>query len=505
MIPAGIDIGTTRSKISIVNAIGKPEIVLNNRGEHSTSSTVYIPQSGDPLIGTDAIEQGYLHPEAFVANFKLDIASGDNLLRNGITLTAVEATALLIGHLKRLVEKATGKAVTECVATCPANYRDDDKQALLDAFEQNGITVLQLIPEPTAAAISYALDKQGHQRKILVFDCGGGTLDVNVVQTDGSEVVVLSTEGVRRLGGNDFNQSLEEHLLNELEAKFGERPSRDENPLFYHDLDQRVERAKISLATQAKVPVVINCNGNQLISEITQDEFHNMIDPLVQEALAVVDRAVTAAGVTTNEIDHLIMVGGTSRLPYLQDQVAQHTGLVPKTDIDPEKAIAYGAALACLTELARQGRHATINGQVIPAPDMFVREVTAHDVGCCVIDTTSAKRRLSHSVIIPQNTAIPCRKTDRFYLEHEDQTQARVEILQGNQNADRDDCLLIGELLLEDLPEEDKATSRIELDYTIDGNGMITATATDLVGGKQQTVSVDYKKGIKAREKPAAA
>jgi molecular chaperone DnaK len=217
------------------------------------------------------------------------------------------------------------------------------------------------------------------------------------------------------------------------------------------------------------------------------------------------DRAVAGAGLTINQIDHLIMVGGTSRLPYIQDAVAQHTGLAPKTDIDPEKAIAYGAALASLSELARQGRNATIRGQVIPAPNMFVREVTAHPVGCCVVDTSIASRRLSNSVIIPRNTPIPCRKTDRFFLEHADQPQARIEILQGDSDANRDDCLLIGELLLDDLPEEDRATARIEVEYVIDGNGMVTATATDLVSNKQQTVSVDYKKGIKASEKPAAA
>ncbi|MDY7108005.1 MAG: Hsp70 family protein [Planctomycetota bacterium] len=376
---------------------------------------------------------------------------------------------------------------------------------LLEAFQRNNIQVQHLMPEPTAAAFAYAVHQQHDDRTLLVYDFGGGTLDVTVARTDGDEIRVLATDGVRQLGGNDLNRCLEKRLLDELEAKCGQRPTPEDDPLFAYDLRQRVEQAKISLATREQVPVVLAYDGTQLICEITQDEFHGLIRPLVDQSLESLDRAVAGAGLTIDKVDHLILVGGTSRLPYIQDAVAQHTSLAPKTDIDPEKAIAYGAALASLSELDRQGRHATIRGQVIPAPKMFVRDVTAHHVGCCVVDTSTSARRLSNSVIIPRNTPIPCRKTDRFFLEHADQPQARIEILQGDPNADRDDCLLIGELLLDDLPEEDRATARIQVEFVIDGNGMASATATDLVSNKHQTVSVDYKKGIKASEKPAAA
>ena len=158
-----------------------------------------------------------------------------------------------------------------------------------------------------------------------------------------------------------------------------------------------------------------------------------------------------------------------------------------------------------MAELTGQGRTATVRGQVIPAPDMFIRDITAHAVGCCVVDTTGPSKRLVNSVIIQKNTPIPCRKTDAFFVEHDDQTEARIEILQGKPDAERDECLLIGELVLSGLPKEQKRTARIQVEYTIDANGMVTATATDKISGQSQTVSVDYKKGVKPKDKPRVA
>jgi molecular chaperone DnaK (HSP70) len=217
------------------------------------------------------------------------------------------------------------------------------------------------------------------------------------------------------------------------------------------------------------------------------------------------DSAVNAAGLNYDQITQLIMVGGSSRLVRAQEMVADHTSLVPKTDIDPEKAIAYGAALAAIDEMAKKGETAEFRGQKIPSPNLFIQDVTAHGVGCCTVDTSKSDRPMINSVIIPQNTPIPCRKVDRFHLEKDDQSEAKIEILQGKDDALRDDCLIIGELELKGLPPEDKATARIQVEYTIDTNGMVTATATDLVGGSTQTVSVDYKKGITPKSGPAAA
>jgi len=500
----GIDFGTTRSKSAHNDPAGKANIILNDRGDPFTPTAVYYSRSGEILVGTDALEQGYIDPERCVRNFKLKLGSTENLLNNGQVVTATDAATEVLKCVKQMAEKQFGLEVTECVVTCPANFRDDSKQALLEACERAGLKVLRLVFEPTAAGFAYALNKSG-DKKFLVFDWGGGTFDVSIQHVQGDQITTLATEGVPKLGGNDLNECIKKRVLHEVESRFGTIPLYEKEPLFFMDLDQRVEAAKISLNNRKKVPVVVPYNGNQIVLELAQEDFHKDIDPLIQQTLEAVHKALSSANLKKTDIDHLVMVGGTSRIQYIQKKVADDLGLYPKTDIDPDKAIAYGAAYASIAEMAKQGKTARFRGQVIPSPEVFVRDVTAHPVGCCVVDNSGPKKNLINSVIIDKNTPIPCQRSDQFYLEHEDQTEAKIEILQGEVEADRDDCLLIGELSLTNLPKETKRTPRITVEYTIDANGMVTATATDKVSRQQQTVSVDYKKGIKPKDKPRVA
>jgi molecular chaperone DnaK len=504
MIMFAIDFGTSRSKCAHIDPAGKPTIILNNRGEPFTPTVVCLPQSGEPLIGADAVEQGYLEPSRYIQNFKLKLGTTENLLSNGQTVTATDAAAIVLDYLKNMAEKQFGVAVTECVVTCPANFRDDSKQALLEACERVGLKVLKLVHEPTAAGFAYALNKSG-EKTYIVYDWGGGTFDVSIQHVKGEQISTLATEGVAELGGVDLNECIKRRVLDHVQAEFGVRPNVDKDPLFSLDLDQRVEAAKISLNNRKKVPIVVPYNGNQTVFELTQEEFHKDIDPLIEQTLEAVHKAILSADLKIEDIDHLVMVGGTSRIQYVQQKVSDATGLYPKTEIDPDKAVVYGAAYASIMEMTKQGKTVRFHGQVIPSPEVFVRDVTAHAVGCCVVDVSGPKKRLVNSVIIEKNTSIPCQRSDQFYLEHEDQVEARIEILQGEPDAERDECLLIGELALSNLPKEIKRTPRISVEYTIDANGMVTATAMDKVSGQQQTVSVDYKKGIKPKDKPAAA
>jgi len=498
----GFDFGTTWSKAASIDASGKPVIILNQRGDPTTPSCVYLGSSGDMHVGKDAREQGCVDPSGFAENFKLDLDQTDNLLTNGQTLTPVDAAAAIIGALKKDAERGRNVQVDRCVATCPANFRDDRKQALIEAFERNGIEVLRLVPEPTAAGIAYSDSSPARRSTLLIYDFGGGTFDASLLDVDGPQITVVATEGVPKLGGNDLNGCLRERVLERIRTELGVDPTSDKDALFRLELAQRIEQAKISLGTRKEVPIVLSYNGTQLIETVKQQEFHAAMGPLVKKSLDAIDRLLAAAGVRPADVTRLIMVGGTSRLPYIQNAVADHTGLVPKTDIDPEKAVAYGAALACVAELQKRGEEAYVDGKLIPSPDVFVREITAHAVGCCVADRAGGPTHYRHAVIIPKNTPIPCKRTDSFYLENEDQSSAQVEILQGEPDADRDSCLLIGELLLNNLPKEAVRSRRIVVDYQIDNNGMVTATATDKVGGARQSVSVDYKKGIKPKPKP---
>lgn len=499
----GIDLGTTRSKVAYIDPAGKPIIILNDRGEPYTPTAVLIPSSGEPLFGADAIEQGYSDSSRCLRNFKLKLGSTENLMNNGQLVTAVDAAALFLGFLKKMAEKHLGMEVNYCVVTCPANFRDDAKQALLEACKQAGLNVQTLVHEPTAAGFAYALQKGG-ERKFMVYDFGGGTFDVSIQLVQGDQITTLATEGIPKLGGIHLDECIKKRILGEIQAKYGAVPTFEQDSLFHLDLDQKAERAKISLNNREKVPVVVPCNGHQVVLEISRKDFHADIDPLVNQTLESVHKALASANLNIQQIDHLVMVGGTSRIRHIQDKVADNTGLYPKTDVDPDKAVAYGAAFVSISEMAKKGKTATLRGQVIPSPEIFVRDVTAHAVGCCVVNTSGPNKRLTNAVIIQKNTAVPCRRSDQFCLEHEDQVEARIEILQGEPDAERDECLLIGELALTNLPKETTRTARIMVEYMIDANGMVTATATDKVSGQQQTVSVDYNKGIKPKDKPAA-
>lgn len=500
----GFDIGTTQSKGAFVDATGKAVIICNARGDLTTPSVVHRDSSGSILIGKDAIEQGVVEPEGYMANFKLQLGSTESLLKNGSPFTPTNATAALLLSMVRAAERATGQKVEEAVLTCPANFRDHSKQALLSACEAVGVKCLALISEPAAAGIAYAIQQDADRQTLAVYDLGGGTFDASVIEADGGHITVRSTAGRARLGGNDISSVLRDWVLQEVETKCGQHPDPEQDALFYLDLHQRIEAAKASLGSRKQVPIVVSHRGRQVITTIKQADFRKAIDPLIDESLKALDEAVAAAGLKYAQIDRLIMVGGPSRDPYIQERVAEHTRLVPRTDIDPDKAIAYGAALASVSEMARQGRKASIRGQVIPAPNAFVREVTAHGIGCSVLDKSSKGKRLVNAVVVPQNTPVPCHRLEHFYLEDVSQDRAQIEVLQGAPDADRDDCLLIGELLLDQLPPETTRSQRITLEYAFDRNGMVTVTATDKLSGRQQTVSVDYKQGIKPAPKPAA-
>jgi len=496
----GFDIGTTQSKAAFVDASGKPIIIPNARGDLTTPSVIHRDLTGHFLIGKDAIEQGVVEPEGFMANFKLQLGSTESLLKRGSPFTPTDATAALLLSLVQAAEKATGQKVEEAVFTCPANFRDDAKESLLKACEMVGVKCLALISEPAAAGIA-CVNQGTNQQTLAVFDLGGGTFDASVIEADGGQITVRSTAGRAQLGGNDISAVLRDWVLQAAENKCGKRPDAQQDALFYLDLDQRIEIAKASLGSRSQVPIVVSYRGQQIIVTVKQAEYRKAIRPLIDESLKALDEAVAAAGLKYAQIDRLIMVGGPSRDPFIQECLANHTGLVPRTDIDPEKAIAYGAALASVSEMARQGRTASIGGRVIPPPNAFVREVTAHAIGCSVLEKTSNVTKLVNAVVVPRNTPVPCHRIEHFYLEDGSQDRAQIEVLQGEPDANRDDCLLIGELLLDQLPPETTRSQRITLEYAFDRNGMVTVTATDKVSGRQQTVSVDYKQGIKPAAK----
>ena len=498
-----IDLGTTFTKIAILESTGKPSIVLNAQGEMQTPTKLFISKNGDIQYGDDAIAEGYMEPEQLLSHFKLMLGGTDSLLNNGSVFTATDAMELYVKCILEHVESVLGFKIEECILTCPANFKDDQKLELMESCIRNGLKVLLLISEPAAVALAYGVDKMNHDAYILVYDFGGGTLDVSIAKVQGTQVTVVATEGISKLGGIDLTEVICQRSLDEVQKKTGNRPTREQVPMFFEELDRLSENAKISLGNRKNVRFPVANKGENIIIELEQSWFNEAIEPLIQQSLYTIDKALESAGLQYIDIERIILAGGTSRSPQVQKRVEQHTGKIPKRDIDPTTAIVFGAVYAGIAELHKQGRSTATEGYVLPPPSMFLSEVMSYTVGCCVLDTQDSAGELVNSEIIPKHTPIPYHKTAHFYLESETQRSVQIEILQGEAGALRDECLVIGELLLENLPPETNRTKRIRVDYSIDDNGMISVTAKDNVSGISKTISVNYKEGIQAKEKPA--
>ena len=482
----GFDFGTTRSKAAVVDQTERPFSVQNSRGDFWTPSAIFFEKGKPTLIGVDAMNEGFVKPQDFVCNFKLKLGTNDILYRGLQDYTATDLASIMLGELKKDAERRTNTVVSEAVFSCPANFRDDAKQALLEACRTAGIEPLGLISEPAAAGLAYAFSK-GYDQTFAVVDLGGGTLDVSLMEVTGNTITVKATDGVAKLGGNDFTDVIERHVLEQFGKQAGYMPSIQADPLFFQELRQKAEAAKVTLSDREKTNIVIGCRGKQAILEIKRADFVSWCKPLFDQAIDCADKAIRGAGVAWRDVGSLIMVGGASRMPHLQQKLADLTGLVPKMDLEPDRVVAMGAALKARLILGEKG--------VLPHPNIFVKEVTAHGLGCAVLKPGGRDEAdLIQSVIIPKNTPVPSQRTDHFFLEHESQDSVTIVVAQGEESQPLKQCLKIGELRLDNLPKESKRSKRIKVDFAIDPNGMAYVTATDVVGQATKSVSVNYKK-----------
>ena len=491
IISVGIDFGTTRSKVAIVDQTEQPSSVANSRGDYWTPSVICFENGKPAFVGMDAMYEGLVHPEKVAAYFKLKLGSDEVLYKCKQKYTATDLAAIMIKSLKDDVERRTNITVERATLSCPANFRDDAKAALLDAARKAGIEPDGLISEPAAAGLAYAFGKQ-YDSRFVVFDLGGGTLDVSIIEVAGDSITVLATDGVPKLGGNDFTARIEKYAFEHFIKETGYTPTKDADSLFFPELYQKAEAAKVTLSEREKAKIVVGCQGKQSILEMMRADFKSMCNDLTMQCIECCEKTVQGVGFSWKDIDSFVMVGGSSRMRHLQDMLADLTGLVPKMDIEPDRAISWGAALKARMVLGDKG--------VLPHTNIFLREVAAHDLGCGVLKPDGkGEDDVIQSVIIPRNTPVPTQKSDRYFLQHEQQDVVDITILQGDGGLPMGECLKIGEIILEDLPKEPKRTRRIEVVYTLDANGMAQVKASDLVGGARKSVSVDCKDTVKQR------
>ena len=489
MIPS-IDFGNHATKVAIPTATGQPQLLTNRNGETATRTFVYFSEDGKILIGKEAENAALANPGWGISGFKRRLGTDEVLYTDadGKDYTAVDITALFLAEIKKDIEAKTGEPVNKVVMSVPANSDTQQRQHTIDAARQAGMEVIITPNEPTAAALGNEIHKMKRGTAVM-YDFGGGTFDVSLLTVKGNVCEVKATNG-KNIGGIDINQRLCEQILNSFEDKYNYRPTKDEHQLFYQDLSQRAEQAKISLSAQEQCNLTISCNGDILTMNLTRQQFEGWIEDLVGETIGLTEKTVKNAGFTWDNIDVIYTVGGSSQLPMVKRLLEEASGKIISQCCEAHCAAALGGVIAGLLEYERQGKTDTVGSVTLPSPSFFVRDILSNAIGVSVL--TEDEREVCGE-ILAQETPIPSTQIQMFKLTEPNQTEVRINILQGPDGTSAKDCLALGHFELKDLPARPDIIGRIEITFDIDSSGLLTATASDTISNKKAELQIDYK------------
>jgi molecular chaperone DnaK len=465
----GIDLGTTFSAVAVVRN-GVP-VILPNGMERIVPSVVGFTPDGQLVVGRQALNQYVLHPERTVRSIKRRMGMDESVCLDGREYSPVEISALVLREMKRIAEAGLGEPATRAVITVPAYFSDSARQATHEAGELAGFTVERIINEPTAAALAYGLDRLDEQQMIAVYDLGGGTFDVSIVEMDHGVLEVRASHGDTHLGGDDFDEMLLDHISEQFLEQHGLDPR--DNPKARARLLRSAEEAKIALSTQPYVRVreeyLLEWNGRtmNLDMEIERRTFDELISGRLQDTLKALDKALSDASLKAGDLDRVLLVGGSTRIPLVWSMVAEHTGLAPLSAVNPDEAVALGAAV--------QG--GVIAGEPI---DAILVDVTPHSLGIEVAELFFGDVVPDrYSVIIHRNTTLPSSKAEVFSALHPDQKAINVKVYQGEAPMASRNTLL-GEFMFENLkPEAPGEPPRITVQFDLDVNGILHVSAID--------------------------
>lgn len=470
----GIDLGTTNSCVAVMEG-GQPTVIVNSEGTRTTPSVVAFTKKGERLVGEPAKRQAVTNPERTVSSIKREMGSGYKVKIDKKNYSPQEISAFILMKLKKDAEDYLGQRVTEAVITVPAYFSDAQRQATKDAGRIAGLKVERIINEPTAAALAYGLDN-GEAQKILVYDLGGGTFDVSVIEIGDKVIEVLATSGDNHLGGDDFDKRLSDYIVSEFKRTEGIDLGKDKVAL--QRITEEAEKAKKELSSAQTVninlPFITTTKAGpvHLDMNITRAKFNELTSDLVERTTGPVITALNDAGITKGELNKVLLVGGSTRIPAVQDKVRQLTGLEPSKNMNPDECVALGASI-------QGGKLAGDSGN---ASELLLLDVTPLTLS---IETVGGIA--TH--LIEKNSTIPCRKSQVFSTAMSGQTNVEIKVLQGERQFARDNKLL-GTFRLNGIRRAPAGVPQIEVTFDIDANGIVHVSAKDLDTGREQSITI---------------